>query len=199
MNQPHPISLISRREAVARLAVLLGGTIVGAQVFLRGETLGGSIIPVAFSPDEIALMDEIGDTIIPTTNTPGAKAARIGAFMVSMINDCYDDEHRSIFKNGLIQLDEASRQQSGKSFMIASPAERTALLNSLDAAARAQKSPVHYFRLMKELTLLGYFTSEIGCTQALRHVETPGMFQGNVPYKKGDRAWFNPPTHPIRS
>ena len=53
------------------------------------------------------------------------------------------------------------------------------------------EEPPHYFRMMKELTLLGFFTSEIGSTKALRYVETPGSFDGDVPYKKGDRAWAN--------
>jgi hypothetical protein len=200
MSRPDSLSLLNRREALARMALLLGGTLVGAQVFLRGETLAGKTAPPGFSAADLALMDEIGDTIIPATHTPGAKAAGIGAFMALMVNDCYEDAHHAIFSDGLVQLEAACRQQSGKSFMAASPAERTSLLNSLDAAARGQKAPVHYFRLMKELTLLGYFTSEIGCTQALRHIETPGRFDGNVPYKKGDRAWFIPPnSHVMRS
>ena len=49
--------------------------------------------------------------------------------------------------------------------------------------------PQHYFRLMKELTLLGYFTSKIGATQALRYIETPGRYEGCIPYKKGEKAW----------
>jgi Gluconate 2-dehydrogenase subunit 3 len=200
VSQPEPINLLTRREAVARMALLFGGTLVGAQVFLRGETVAGKATAAGFAAADLALMDEIGDTIMPATDTPGAKAVGIGAFMALMVNDCYDDAHQAIFTDGLVQLEAACRQQSGKSFMAASPAERTALLNSLDAAARGQKAPVHYFRLMKELTLLGYFTSEIGCTQALRHIETPGRFDGNVPYKKGDRAWFTPPnSHVMRS
>jgi hypothetical protein len=199
MSRPDPLPLLNRREAVARMALLLGGTFVGAQVFLRGETILGKTAGPGFSAADIALLDEIGDTIIPATNTPGAKATGIGAFMVLMVNDCYEAENQAIFQRGLVQLEAACQQRYGKSFMACSPADRTALLNTLDAASRAQKTPVHYFRLMKELTLLGYFTSEIGCTQALRHVETPGMYDGNVPYKKGDRAWFTPPNHSIRS
>ena len=47
----------------------------------------------------------------------------------------------------------------------------------------------HYFSLMKQLTLLGYFTSEIGCTQALRYEAVPGRYEGCIPYTKGDKAW----------
>jgi hypothetical protein len=57
------------------------------------------------------------------------------------------------------------------------------------ATAITADSPTHYFRMMKELTLLGYFTSEIGCTQAQRYAETPGRYDPCVPYKTGDKAW----------
>ena len=51
--------------------------------------------------------------------------------------------------------------------------------------------PPHYFRIMKELTMVGYFSSEIGCTQELRYVEIPGAYRGDVPYVKGEKAWFD--------
>jgi hypothetical protein len=57
------------------------------------------------------------------------------------------------------------------------------------AAAITAEPPVHFFRMMKELALLGYFTSEIGCTQAQRYVESPGKFEPCVPYTKGEPAW----------
>jgi len=57
------------------------------------------------------------------------------------------------------------------------------------ATAITADSPTHYFRMMKELTLLGYFTSEIGCKQAQRYAETPGRYDPCVPYKPGDKAW----------
>ena len=56
-------------------------------------------------------------------------------------------------------------------------------------SAPASDEPAHYFRMMKELTLLGYFTSEIGCTQAMRYVESPGRFDPNAPHAPGDRSW----------
>jgi hypothetical protein len=80
--------------------------------------------------------------------------------------------------------------------MDSTPAQRTELANALDAEQRQynrtkpQASPAHYFRMMKELTILGYFSSEIGCTQAVKYVEVPGSYNGDYPYKKGDRAWY---------
>ena len=143
-------------------------------------------------------MDEIGETIIPATDSPGAKAAGIGAFMAMIVNDCYDDESHAGFQDGLARIDAASGKRHGKSFAACAPAERTAQLNDLDreqrtySRSRSRTDPVHYFKMMKELTLLGYFSSEAGGTKALRYIETPGAYRGDVPYAKGDKTWFNP-------
>ena len=73
--------------------------------------------------------------------------------------------------------------------------QKKALLTTLDREAKEheknkkKEDPAHYFTLMKQLTLLGYFTSEIGATQALRYVAVPGKYEGCIPYKKGDKAW----------
>jgi len=201
MNAP---TLLSRREAIARLGLALGGALViGSESYLRGTPLEGKTSPNDFSAADLALLDEIGDTIIPATDTPGAKAVKIGAFMTMMVNDCYDDANHAAFKAGLTAIHEASRAKFGHDFMAATATERTALLNELDVVQKQQQatktkgaSP-HYFRMMKQLTLLGYFSSEVGATQAMRFVEVPGRFDGNAPYQKGDRAWFVPTNRAI--
>jgi hypothetical protein len=190
MNAP---TLLSRREMLARLGVLLGGALIGGDTWLRGESLAGQKSIQVFSAADVALLDEIAETIIPATSTPGAKAAGVGAFMAMMVTDCYDRAHHAAFQTGLAQL-----RDSG--FPTASPTERTARLNALDAeqkahqAAKSGDAPAHYFRMMKQLTILGYFTSEIGAAQNLIYEEVPGRFDGNAPYKKGDRYFFTPPS-----
>jgi hypothetical protein len=194
---------MNRREALARLAVIMGGAVIGAGPFLRGAPIEGKNFAAGFSGEELALLDEIGDTIVPATDTPGAKAVNIGAFMAMMVTDCYDEQHHAIFKAGLGELEAACKEKFGRSFVDCMASERTAFLNEMDRKERtdrAKKSltaPAHYFYMLKQLTLLGYFTSEIGCTKALRYVETPGGFNGDVPYKKGDKAWFTAPSHSV--
>ncbi len=186
---------ISRREAVRRIALLLGGAMVGSQAYLSGQPVPGKASP-GFTQGELALMDEIGETIIPATDIPGAKAAGIGAFMAMMVTDCYDDRHHAAFREGLSGIEAAARERCRKPFLECSREERTALANALDAEQRADQgkrgkdATPHYFRMMKELSVLGFFSSEIGCTRALRYIEVPGSFNGNYPYRKGDRAWF---------
>ncbi len=197
---PVPLApaLMHRREALARLALVLGSTLVGAEFFLNGTRASGQELGPRFSAADQTLLDAIGETIIPATDTPGAQAVQIGAFMIMMAGECYTLPQQRIFHAGLTTVDAAAKKLTGKTFLAASATERTTLLNQLDAEARlyskenSAEAPPHYFKLYKQLTLLGYFTSEIGATQALRYLEVPGAYRGNDPYRKGDRAWYTP-------
>ena len=185
---------MDRREAVKYISLLLGGTIVGGSAILSGcKSKTG--VNLDFTPDQIAWLNEVAETILPATNTPGAKAAKVGEFMKVMVNDCYDKKDQDTFMEGFQKLDDASDKMFDTSFMKLQPEQRHDLLLSLDKeqkdymSKKKAEDPGHYFRMMKELTLLGYFTSEIGSTKALRYVERPGSFDGCIDYKKGDKAF----------
>ena len=185
--------MINRREALSRVAIIMGGTILGADAFASGIRI--STTNIALTKMDIAFLNEVAETILPKTKTPGAKEANVGAFMQIMVNDCYETKDQAIFMEGIKKLDEASKKMNGKSFMLSTPAQRTSLLVALDKEVKEyQKTkkweePKHYFSMMKELTLTGFFSSEVGATKALRHVAVPGKFIGSYPYKKGDKAW----------
>ena len=255
-REPSAESRLSRREAVRRVSALLGGVaLVGGSTLIaacereRAPVAAGKSIGT-FTPDDVAFLDEVAETILPQTSTPGAKAARTGAFMALMVTDSYDAREQRAFRDGIRALDAASVKANGAPFMKATPPQRLALLESLDREqkqvmdareaarkardahkeaatagaaapdttkpAEAKKSdaylpderkenapgpdasaapavtaepPAHFFRMMKELALLGYFTSEVGCTQAQRYVESPGRFDPCVPYTPGEKAW----------
>ncbi|MBC7743552.1 MAG: gluconate 2-dehydrogenase subunit 3 family protein [Flavobacterium sp.] len=189
---------MDRREAITKVGWLLGGTIVGANLFLDiacTPAAEKSAAKTFFNADQIALLDEMGETILPATSTPGAKASKIGEFMDIMVRDCYTKADQKIFKDGLVKLEDECKKEHGKSFMDSSAAERTAFFIKKDAEqkeymkTKKPEDPSHHFRMIKELTLLGFFTSEVGATKALRYVSIPGKYDGNVPYKKGDKAW----------
>jgi hypothetical protein len=189
---------MNRREALSSVALLLGGTLIGSEMFLSGCTNVDKNIGTAgmnFSPEDISFLDEVGDTIIPATDTPGAKDAKIGEFMHTIVRDCYNKTDQDIFITGMGKLNEASKTKNGKYFLESSPAERKSLLIDLDkeqkeyTAKKKPTDPAHYFRMMKELTIWGYFTSEPGATKALRYIAVPGRYEGCIPYKKGDKAW----------
>jgi hypothetical protein len=184
---------MNRREAVQHISLLLGGTILGMEAFLTGCKTSDK--KVTFTESDIHLLDEIADTILPPTKTPGAKAAKVGDLMKVMVNDCYEDKDQVLFHDGMEKIQELSKKEYGGKFTEIKPEQRLALLVKLDNEQKQymktwkEGQPKPYFRLMKELTLLGYFTSEIGCTQARRYIETPGKYEACIPYKKGDKAW----------
>lgn len=186
---------MDRREAITKVAWLLGGTIVGAELFMSGCKSEPEKVKELFSRDQINFLGEVSDTILPTTSTPGAKAAGVGPFMALMVRDCYTPGDQKIFTDGVTKLDDECKKSQGKKFLECDAKQRTAFLNQLDNEQKAyqktkkEKDSNHYFRMMKELTLLGYFTSEVGCTKALRYLPVPGKYNGNMPYKKGDKAW----------
>lgn len=182
---------MDRKEAVQYISLLLGGTLVGANSFLSGCKTNDKQL---FSKEDQAYLDEIAETILPETKTPGAKAAQVGQFMMVMISDCYDKNEQSIFTKGMKKINEESETKFGKSYLKLSPEQRHELLVQIDneqkqyTKNKKDSDPAHYFRMMKELTLLGYFTSKPGCTQAKRYMPVPGKYIGCVPYKKGDKA-----------
>lgn len=166
-----------------------------------------------FSIDDVSLLNEIADAIIPATNTPGAKAADVGSFMAIAVAECYEPHHQAVFVAGLRAVEADCLYRYGRSFREITAAQRTTLLSEIEGerkwrelwnrgerGLRAAASPLigtgpapvqtpHYFTMMTDLAVLGYFTSEPGATQALRHQAIPGSYNGSLPYRKGDRAW----------
>src|SRR5690606_19458326 len=107
------------------------------------------------------------------TSSPGAKEAGVGAFIPVMVKDCYTPTDQQTFIDGLTSLENASKEKFGRKFQELNANERTELLAAIDREAKDHQrnktddDPNHYFHLFKQLTLLGFFTSELGATKAL--------------------------------
>jgi hypothetical protein len=210
---------MDRRELLKSIALVTGAAVVGGDFFLSGCRQPEKA-EAGFTPSNIALLDEVGETIIPATNTPGAKAAKVGEFMQVFVTDCYTQRQQDAFMQGLVSLQDACEKMHEKDFMDCSEAERKAFLISLEKEAKAynqkrdeedkprrqeheqrnstlpwkeqtefEGSPSHYYTMIKQLTLIGFFTSETGMTETLRHIPVPGRYDGEFPYAKGDKAW----------
>jgi hypothetical protein len=191
------MSNISRREAIRKVAIMLGGTIALPDILKAWESPEIINVSEAFKTEQGYLIGQIAEAIIPTTDTPGAIAAGVPAFIEKMIADCYTKEIRDKFYADL------DRFGSATNYLSLSAEKRIEALKQLEADALKDRSlvkriegstqlqPAPLFDQLKSLTITGYFTSEIGCTQALRYEQVPGRYDGDVPYKKGDRAWAN--------
>ena len=135
--------------------------------------------------EDQALVEEIADTLLPTTpSSPGAKAARVGPVINLLLTDCREPAEQKRVVDGLRQF----RNTVGDHFVSMSQANRENWLRRIDSEAKAA-GPTHYFPLVRELSLQAYFSSEIGTTKALRYIMTPGKWVGCVPLEPGQPAW----------
>jgi glucoside 3-dehydrogenase (cytochrome c) hitch-hiker subunit len=187
---------ISRREALEQVATLLGGAISAptmAGVLSAGTRRAWATSPQwaprTLSPAQLELVATVAEHIIPQSDTPGARGAGVHRFVDTLLSDHYPTEQRERFLAGLANL-------QGKHFLEATPQQQIALLKAMDEAAYAptgassERPPeTWFFRRMKEVTLVGYYTSEIGASRELR-VNPMGTYRGDIPFPaSGGREW----------
>ena len=187
---------MNRRNALKATTALLGGALFTAEAVLtacsresRTPGAAGETTPRVLSADDQALVEDIADTILPTTAvSPGAKAAGAGPAINLLLTDCYRPEAQRRVVQGLADFRAWCRARCGRGFASLSPSERERVLRDLDAEAR-KVGETHWFALVRQLSAQAYFSSEIGMTKALRYVQTPGRWLGCVPLQPGQPAW----------
>ena len=190
--------VIARREALRRTAVLLGGVlsapaIAGVLAGCDGRSAADSTWePLALTRQQAEMVATIAEHIIPETDTPGARTAGVHVFIDKMLAEHYPAEENQRVLGGLATIDARTWEECDRDFLGCNAEQQRAVLEIIDQeafAARPDRRDVHWFRTLKELTLLGYYTSEIGATQELRHVAVPGRADGCVPFTEIGRAW----------
>lgn len=192
---------MNRREALKNTAVWLG-TAISATTF--GVLFESFTLPeteknsVSFSANQEQVLAEFADIIIPPTkDAGGAKAAGVGSFISMMITDCYPAHMQKAFEEGLKDMEAKSHKDFNKDFLSLSVNEREQLVGNIrtetiekqKADKAAKKSVPYFFVLARDLTVLGYFNSEIGCTQAREYIAIPGRYDGSAELKPGQKSW----------
>jgi hypothetical protein len=213
-HQSSKFYLMDRREAMLRVAALTGLTL--SAPLLSGllvscdssaKTAEEKVTRVV-SGKHRTMIEEIAERIIPKTTTPGAKEAKVPEFILLTLADCYPQADQDNFFAGLDKLDAEAKKVYNNSFLDLKAAEQTALLVQAEQAfheekaknkkaeEEAKKSGIkhetprpQFFQVMKELTIIGYFSSEPGATQALAYVQVPGSYQACTDMKPGQKAW----------
>ena len=184
---------MDRRQALKRVGMLMGGAVSAP---LMSGVLAGCQAPSGataytfqvLTPEQNELVATICDLIIPETDTPGARAARVHEFADLMLAEWYPTEDVDRFMAGLADVDARARNAHGNAFVDLTNEQQTAILQELEAEDRAGDEPA-FFGMIKELTLTGYYTSEIGATQELKYVHVAGYYDGDVPYEEVGRAY----------
>jgi gluconate 2-dehydrogenase gamma chain len=191
---------IDRREAIKRTALLMGAAVSASAItgVLQGCKPAPELVytPDFFTPDQARIVTEVCEIIIPKTDTPGAKDAGVPGFIDTMLRDCYSKEDQDRFLEGLTAFDSEAKATYGDNFIYCKPEQQEELVRKTHDAAlkearenRETKRP--FILVMKELTLLGFFTSEPGAKQVLQYVAVPGSYKGCIPISEAGngKAW----------
>jgi len=188
---------MNRRVAIKKASLMLGMA-VGSPTVLT--ILNGCIpkkainwTPIFFTENQAVLVANIADIILPKTNTPGALDVGVDAFIDFIINDCYSSIEQDRFINDLNELDNESDSLYGKSFIKLDQETKVKFLTLLDKRAEKTKlASTNYIRpiyaQLKELILLGYFTSEEIITSHLEYVPIPTRLDGCTPLKSNQKV-----------
>ncbi len=200
---------MNRRDALSKVAILMGGTLT-APTLMAMSRVGEKPASVAGIADfsltdtQRKIVAEVAEHIIPKTTTAGAKDAGVPAFIELMLKDCYKQPEHESFLEGVTNLEKSN-------FLGLSATEQVAVLKKLEAETNelmktynvkavkvgdnvdkesmdAKKKGVPFWRLMKELTLSGYFTSEAGIKASFVYEEVPGKFEA-IKLKPGQKAF----------
>ncbi len=187
---------MDRREVLRRVAFIMGGAVSAPTVsaFLTGcqPTEETAVELLTFTPEQYKRVSIIADQIIPATDTPGAKDVGVPELIDTMMHHCYNEEDRTAFLAGLDQIEADAQKKHGNSFEDLSAEEQLAMLKDYQTEALANRepgTPPPFIRTMRELTLLGYFTSEPGATQTLEYLPVPGRYDGCMPLEADQKTW----------
>ncbi|MEZ0542057.1 gluconate 2-dehydrogenase subunit 3 family protein [Fibrella arboris] len=194
---------MNRRDALKQSALFMGYTVSVAALTdtfvacTKEAHLDWK--PLFLTNDQANTIAEITETILPKTSTPGAKELGVPQFVDQMLNELLSEADQNDFLAGLETLEERCEKENGQSFVACTPTQREAFLLTLDKEAAPfppslwgitlkPAGPPAFFRRLKSLTLLGYYTSEKIGREVLAYDPVPGPFIACMPLK-GQNAW----------
>jgi len=201
---------LSRRQILERMAMVSGGAI---SLSIISACDGGVTVPdatedldlKALSKVQLDLVGDIADTIIPDTDTPGAKSVNVHYLVDELAANWMTVEERTGFLTDLTALDERIKKEKGNSFSKLDAAGRGQVLDQLGEEMIAvgqgrvglgditnsddNNGRKHIYRELRELIIFGYYTSEVGASEELAYDPIPGVYHGCVPFSDLGKAW----------
>lgn len=186
---------ISRRDAIKQLAVACGLALSASSLSALASTFSQPTDltrrkKTLLDIDQLTLVRELGEIIIPTTDTPGAIAAGVHDFINHYTAYCANPAEQQGLIAGLKRINDSAKTRLGKPFLSASKHQQIGLLTSMEKAADGfTPDDRAFFKQLKALVTFGYYTSEIGATQELAYLAIPGGYKGNFKFKQIGKAW----------
>lgn len=182
---------MNRRIAVKNFALLAGAAIVLPSCLSQTENRAQTTLPptAALTTSQQQLVADVCETLIPRTDTPGAKDLGLHLYVLKMLKDCTPLKEQQLFVAGLGQLDAAAQRQQGHSFAASTPPQRAAVLQALDKQPTDSEDPlVGFYRIVRQLTIDGYTNSKYFMTKEVVYELVPSRYNGRYPVSKVDLA-----------
>lgn len=198
-----------RRNFLKISSLLLGGTVSASltRALLADGRLTAGDKALLFTDTQERTIHLLADMIIPPTDTPGAVAAGVPDFIATIVSDWYTPRERQVFFEGLAALDEFCLKHDAKSFNDSPESARVVALQHQEEIAKNYQSPAPsggrltarqeedenapFFKKIKELVVLGYYTSEVGAKQELIYEPMPMKYDGDVDFSTVGRQWIS--------
>jgi hypothetical protein len=165
--------------------LLVGGGAALTRFARKADAFAGSSRR-AFNAEQFALLEQVCEVIIPTTDTPGAIAAGVPEFMRQILEAWGTERSRAEIAAVLVAVEKLAWSRFGAAFLELAPDRRLEVITALDAELLAAKDPA--YTKFKHLVLVGYYQSEIGATRELRYELVPGAWRSCVPLSEIGRA-----------
>lgn len=177
---------MNRRKALAALAAMFAAAATGSHRLLAADSTAAGTIRSGILPYPVVeMLNEFGETILPETpSSGGAREARVGEFMAELFRDFSGEKERAVVLEDIEKINVSGKARFSRVFMALNLTERHELLMSLEGDGGAE-----YYRRLKSVVTWGYFSSQVGATQALQHVPIPGRFEGCITVEPDYRAW----------
>ncbi|QEC51864.1 gluconate 2-dehydrogenase subunit 3-like protein [Anseongella ginsenosidimutans] len=174
---------MKRRTAIRQLVVVAGGLALLPSCLSGPGNAAIKLSNIILSGEQEKTLAEIAGTIIPATDTPGAKELGVHLFVLKMLDDCYEKDAQQKFIKGLGQADQVAKERFGASFTKCKPEQRQELISDIENKASLPAEIFDFYQIMKQKTLQGYLSSEYVMTKQLIYEMAPGRYNGYFPVK----------------
>ncbi len=174
---------MNRRSVVKGLLLFTGGLVLLPSCLTEEKRDADVLGELTVSEEQEKLLAEVSETIIPATDTPGARELGLHLFVLKMLEDCHELESQAAFMKGLTGFEEMAKKQAGVSFMDCSSDQRQKLLAAVNAKD-APEEVLRFYSITKNLTIQGYLNSELVMTKLRVYELIPSRYNGYFPVDK---------------
>jgi hypothetical protein len=172
---------MNRRSALKYFIIISAGTAILPTCKPADKRSGSPYDHLPVDEEQLQLISEIAGTIIPEEGGPGAKTVAAPAFALQMLNDCYEQEDREKFMEGMKEFAKNVKAKYDKSFVKCSSGERQQIITEINNRKDAKNDATFFYTTLKQLTIRGYTNSEYYLTKIQVYKQVPGKFKASVP------------------